>query len=79
MEKIMKVCRFFQGKKHTNKINIAGDWLRKYGFETDDLVRVQISKNQIVITKNEKTDVLTAMNAKNPELYRLIEKMDLTA
>ncbi len=79
MNKILKVCRFFQGKKHTNKINISGDWLEKFGFETGDLVKVEVTQNKITIIKDEKTDVLTAMNSRNPELYRMIEKLDLTA
>lgn len=79
MEKILKVNRFFQGKKHTNKINISGDWLKKYGFDENDLVKVEIRKNEIVIKKNENTGILTAMNSKNPELYKLIEKLELTA
>lgn len=79
MEKILKVCEVFQGKKHTNKINIAGDWLKKYGFQFGDLVRVEVKQNKIVISKNDKTDVLTAMNSRNPELYKMIEKLDLTA
>lgn len=79
MEKILKVCQQFQGKKYTNKINIAGDWLKKHGFETGDLVKVEVKKNKIVILKDDKTDILTALNGRNPELYKLIERLDLTA
>lgn len=78
MEKLLKVCRTAQGKRYTNKIQISGDWLKKYGFQEDDLVKVAISQNEIKITKNKSTNVLTAFNVKNPELMRLIDNLDLS-
>ena len=78
MERILKVCQTAQGKRYTSKINIAGDWLKKYGFEMGDLVKVEIRKNEIVISKNPSTDVLTAFNVRNPQIMKLIENLDLT-
>ena len=78
MEKILKVCQAPQGNRYTSKINISGDWLKKYGFEMGDLVKVEIRKNEIIISKNPSTDVLTAFNTRNPQLMNLIEKLDLT-
>ena len=78
MEKLLKVCQTAQGKKYTNKINIAGEWLKKFGFNEGDLVKVAISQNEIKITKNNATNVLTAFNVKNPELMRLIDNLDLS-
>lgn len=78
MEKLLKVCQTAQGKKYTNKINIAGEWLKKFGFNDGDLVKVSISQNEIKIIKNNATNVLTAFNVKNPELMRLIDNLDLS-
>ena len=78
MEKLLKVCQTSQGNKYTNKINIAGEWLKKYGFDTGDFVKVSISKNELVITKNSSTEVLTGFNVRNPELMKLIENLDLS-
>ena len=78
MEKILKVCQTAQGNRYTSKINIAGDWLKKYGFNLGDLVKVEIRKNEIVISKNPNTDVLTAFNARIPQMMKLIENLDLT-
>ena len=78
MERILKVCQTAHGNRYTSKINIAGDWLKKYGFNLGDLVKVEIRKNEIVISKNPSTDVLTAFNARNPQIMKLIENLDLT-
>ena len=43
-----------------------------------DLVKVEIRKNEIIISKNPGTDVLTVFNARNPQLMKLIENLDLT-
>ena len=78
MERILKVCQTAQGNRYTSKINIAGDWLKNYGFNLGDLVKVEIRKNEIVISKNPSTDVLTVFNVRNPQLMKLIENLDLT-
>ena len=78
MEKILKVCQAPQGNRYTSKINIAGDWLIKYGFNLGDFVKVEIRKNEIIITKNSSTEVLTGFNVRNPELMKLIENLDLS-
>ena len=78
MEKLLKVCQAPQGNKYTSKINIAGEWLKKFGFNDGDLVKVSISQNEIKITKNNATNVLTAFNVRNPQLMKLIENLDLS-
>ena len=78
MEKLLKVCQAPQGKKYTNKINISGEWLKKYGFDLGDLVKVEIRKNEIVIPKNSSTEILTGLNVRNPALMKLIENFELS-
>ena len=78
MEKLLKVCQAPQGNKYTNKINISGEWLKKYGFDLGDFVKVEIKQNEIVITKNSSTEILTGFNVRNPQLMKLIENLDLT-
>ena len=78
MEKLLTVCRTAQGNKYTNIINIKGEYLKKYGFELGDFVKVSITKNKITIEKNVDTGLLTSMGTKNPALLQLIEGLSLT-
>lgn len=78
MEKLLTVCRSAQGAKYTNAINIKGEYLKKYGFEQGDFVKVEVVKNQIIITKNMDTELLNAMGTKNPALLTMIEGLSLT-
>jgi len=78
MEKLLTVCRSAQGNKYTNAINIKGEYLKKYGFELGDFVKVEVSKNKIVIQKNVSTELLNAMGTKNPALLTMIEGLGLT-
>ena len=78
MEKLLTVCRAAQGNKYTSAINIKGEYLKKYGFELGDFVKVEVSKNKIVIQKNVSTELLNAMGTKNPALLTLIENLELT-
>ena len=78
MEKLLTVCRAAQGNKYTSAINIKGEYLKKYGFELGDFVKVEVSKNKIVIQKNGSTELLNAMGTKNPALLTLIENLELT-
>ena len=78
MEKLLTVCRSAQGNKYTNAINIKGEYLKKYGFELGDFVKVEVSKNKIVIQKNVSTELLNAMGTKNPALFTMIEGLGLT-
>ena len=76
MEKLLTVCRTAQGNKYTNIINIKGEYLKKYGFELGDFelgdfVKVEVSKNKIVIQKNVSTELLNAMGTKNPALLTM--------
>lgn len=75
--KILTVCNMPQGKKYAPGINIKGFYLQEYGFEVGDMVRVELSQNQIVISKNEHTELLQSMERKNPALSKLIKQLDL--
>ena len=78
MEKLLTVCRASQGNKYTSAISIKGEYLKKYGFELGDFVKVEVSKNKIVIQKNVSTELLNAMGTKNPALLTMIEGLSLT-
>lgn len=78
MEKLLTVCHSAQGNKYTNAINIKGEWLKQYGFEKGDFVKVEVTKNKIVIQKNVSTELLNAMGTKNPALLTMIEGLGLT-
>lgn len=78
MDKLLTVCRSAQGKRYTSAINIKGDYLKKYGFDQGDFVKVTVSKNKIVIEKNVDTGLLTCMGAKNPALLTMIENLSLS-
>lgn len=78
MEKLLTVCRASQGNKYTSAINIKGEYLKKYGFELGDFVKVEVSKNKIVIQKNVSTELLNAMGTKNAALLTMIEGLGLT-
>ena len=78
MDKLLTVCRSTQGKKYTSAINIKGDYLKKYGFELGDFVKVVVSKNKITIEKNVDTQLLRCMGQKNPALLTMIEGLSLT-
>jgi len=77
MEKLLTVCRMASGKKYTTGINLKGDYLQKYGFNEGDMVKVELKNNQIVISKNKATEILTDMQTKNPLIGQLIESLDL--
>ena len=78
MDKLLTVGRAAQGNKYTNVINIKGEYLKKYGFEVGDFVKVVVSKNKIVIEKNVSTELLNAMGVKNPAILTMIEGLGLT-
>jgi len=78
MEKLLTVCRATQGNKYTSAINIKGEYLKKFGFELGDFVKVEICKHKIVIQKNVNTELLNAMGAKNPALLTMIENLGMT-
>ncbi|MEI6752907.1 MAG: phage integrase SAM-like domain-containing protein [Paludibacter sp.] len=78
MDKLLTVCRAAQGNKYTNAINIKGEYLKKYGFEQGDFVKVSVTKNKITIEKNVDTGLLTCMGTKNPALLQMIEGLSLT-
>ena len=47
-------------------------------FELGDFVKVEVSKNKIVIQKNVSTELLNAMGTKNAALLTMIEGLGLT-
>lgn len=77
MEKLLTVCRSTQGNKYTSAINIKGEYLKKYGFELGDFVKVSISNNKIVIEKSVSTGLLTCMGVKNPAIFKMIEGLGM--
>ena len=77
IDKLLTVCKMTSGKKYTAGINIKGEYLKKYGFQIGDIVKVEVKNNQIIITKNKATDFLTDMQMKNPNLIKLIDNLDL--
>ena len=78
MDKLLTVCKSAQGNRYTSAINIKGDYLKKYGFEMGDFVKVTVVKNKITIEKNVDTGLLTCMGTKNPALLQMIEGLSLT-
>jgi hypothetical protein len=78
MEKLLTVCRSTQGKKYTSAINIKGEYLKKYGFELGDFVKVSISSNKIIIEKSVSTGLLTSMGMKNPSILKMIEGLGMS-
>ncbi len=78
MEKLLTVCSSSAGKKYTNAINIKGEYLKKFGFEKGDFVKVSVSKNRIIIEKNVSTELLNVMGHKNPDLLQMIENLGLS-
>lgn len=66
-----------QGKKYAPAINLKGFYLKEYGFEVGDMVKVELSQNRIVISKNERTNTLQDMERKNPALIKLLERLDM--
>ncbi len=77
MERILKCVSFPAGRKRTAGFNLKGEYLKKYGFEVGDFVKVEISQHKIVITKNQGTELLSQMKLKNPNINCLIEEFGL--
>jgi hypothetical protein len=78
MEKLLKICNLPQGGRYVPGINLKGLYLKKFGFQTGDLVSVNVCENQIVITKTGSTNEVSEMVKKNPALADLIKEFDLT-
>jgi len=66
-----------KGNKYTSAINVKGEYLKKFSFELGDFVKVEVSKNKIVIQKNVSTELLNAMGTKNQALLTMIEGLSL--
>lgn len=78
MEKYMKCVNAPYGNHYTVGINLKGDYLKDFNFFVGDCVKVQLSENQIIITKSEETARITMLQAQNPNLLDLIDKLGLT-
>ena len=51
LQKTLKVVNKPYQKTYTTGINIQGEYLKKFGFETGDKVEVLVTENQIKISK----------------------------
>lgn len=78
MEKYLKCVNVPYKNKNTVRIDLKGDYLKDYNFHAGDCVKVKLSENQIIITKSEATEQLTALQAQNPNLLNLINNLGLT-
>ena len=79
MEKIITVGKTAKTKRgYIENISISGEYLKRHGFEMGDFVKLVVTKNEIRIIKNENTNLLTLMGAKNPALLTMIEGIGLT-
>ncbi len=79
MEKIITVGKTGKPKGgYIESLTISGEYLKKYGFEMGDFVKLVVTKNEIRIFKNVNTNLLTQMGAKNPALLTMIENLSLT-
>lgn len=72
---ILKVCRLPYGKRYTSGLNLKGDYLKQYGFEVGDLVKVVFSQNEIRIVKDVNTVLLTQMGDNSLRILELIESI----
>jgi hypothetical protein len=55
MEKLLKICNLPQGGGYVPGINLKGQYLKRFGFYPGEFVKVEVSENQIIISKNEAT------------------------
>ena len=51
LQKVLRVVNKPYQKTYTTGINIQGEYLKKFGFETGDKVEVLVTENQIKISK----------------------------
>ena len=51
MEKVLQCVRLPQNGKGTIGFNLKEEYLKKYGFQLGDKVKVEFSKNKIVLFK----------------------------
>lgn len=77
MEKYLKCVNAPYGSRYTVGINLKGDFLKRYNFNVGDCVKVELSENQIIITKSDATERLTRLQSQNPSLLNLIDNLGL--
>lgn len=78
MEKYLKCVNAPYGNRYTVGIHLKGDYLKEFNFFVGDCVKVELSENKIIITKSDATVQLTALQAQNPNLLHLVDKLGLT-
>lgn len=78
MTREIKVNYKWQGKKQVPSISLQGIYLQEFGFDIDDKLKVYISKNEVIIKRDNKADLLEAMMSQNPALSKLVEEFELT-
>ena len=76
MTREIKVCKKWQGQKNVPYINLQGLYLQEYGFNINDVVRVEFYKDEIRIKKMSAQMILKAMVERNPDLNKLISEFD---
>ena len=76
-EKYLSVSKQPTQKGYTIGFNLKGEYLKKYGFSLGDMVKVEISRNKIVLTKGAGEDILRDMDKENPCLKDLLNTFNL--
>ncbi len=74
-ERYLTVCKQPTKTGYTVGVNLKGEYLKNYGFQIGDMVKVELSENKIIISKE--SDIIQEMSKENPELLRLMNEFDL--
>jgi hypothetical protein len=72
-----KTIKTISTDEETPVIELTGLEIEKFGFKLGDFVCIEVVNNQIIISKNEKTKLLTKMERLNPSLKKLVSDFDL--
>lgn len=74
----IKVNRKWQGERPIPSIILQGKYLKKFNFNIDDKVRIELYNNEIRIKKYSPDEILKEMEKENANLRKLIENLDLS-
>ncbi len=77
MTREIKVCAKWQGSKQVPGINLQGMYLRDFGFEPGERVKIEFMKNEIKIRKLDASDILDILHTQNPSMEKLIKEFGL--